>query len=211
MRSAGSASTEASRRFRIRKPLPRGFVRCSALRLGGLLETPFWRSATCAGGLRETPFWRSATCASLSRPVHPSSGDFEPPARRPFGRDGHFPLARLRPQEQETSDGAACRRVPASVPAARAAAWIRPHPPPWRFRAVVSSGGKCSVGCPSARLPPAGQTSVAMLRQGSPREIRISNSRSGIRARLPRSHKGRAASTISVARHGRSKATTFDL
>ena len=52
----------------------------------------------------------------------------------------------------------------------------------------MSSGGKCSVGCPSIRLPPAGQTPVAILRQGSPREIRISKSRSGMRARLSRSH-----------------------
>jgi hypothetical protein len=41
-------------------------------------------------------------------------------------------------------------------------------------------GGKGSVGCLSRSLPPAGQTPVAMLRQGSPREIRISKSRSGM-------------------------------
>ena len=52
----------------------------------------------------------------------------------------------------------------------------------WRFRAVMSSGGKRSVDCPSIRLPPAGQTPVAMFRQGSPREIRISKSMSRMRA-----------------------------
>lgn len=47
---------------------------------------------------------------------------------------------------------------------------------------VMSLGGKGPVGCLSRRLPPAGHTPVAMLRQGSPREIRISKSRSGMRA-----------------------------
>src|SRR5215469_15431786 len=30
------------------------------------------------GGLRKTPVWRCATRASLSRPIHPSRGDFQP-------------------------------------------------------------------------------------------------------------------------------------
>src|SRR5207248_977795 len=34
------------------------------------------------GGLLQTSFWRRATCTSLSRPVHPSGGDFEPSTRR---------------------------------------------------------------------------------------------------------------------------------
>jgi hypothetical protein len=36
----------------------------------------------------------------------------------------------------------------------------------------MSLGGKGSVGCLSRSLPPAGHTPVAMLRQGSPREIK---------------------------------------
>ncbi len=46
----------------------------------------------------------------------------------------------------------------------------------------MSLGGNGSVGCLSRSLPPAGHTPVAMLRQGSPREIRISKSRSGMSA-----------------------------
>ena len=50
----------------------------------------------------------------------------------------------------------------------------------------MSLGGKGSLGCLSVRLPPAGHTPVAIHLQGSPREIRIFKSRSGMRA-LPRS------------------------
>ena len=81
------------------------------------------------GGLLETSFRRCATCASLSRPVHPSRGDLQPSTRRTRRWHGHVPLARFRSQKQEASDDAAGRRVPAPIPAARAAAWIRPHPP----------------------------------------------------------------------------------
>ena len=77
----------------------------------------------------ETPVWRRATRASLSRPVHPSGGDFKPSTRRTRRWHGHFSLARFRSQEQKTTDDSARWRVPPPIPAARAAAGIRPHPP----------------------------------------------------------------------------------
>ena len=77
----------------------------------------------------EAPLRRCATRASLSRPVHPSGSDFHPSTRRPRRWPGHFSLARFRSQKQEASDDAADQRVPAPIPAACAAAWIRPHPP----------------------------------------------------------------------------------
>ncbi len=69
------------------------------------------------------------------------------------------------------------------------------------FKLAVAHGNLASpvqavsarLAAPVIRLPPAGQTSVAMFRQGSPCEIRISKSRSRMRAPLPRWHKGRAA------------------
>ena len=49
----------------------------------------------------------------------------------------------------------------------------------------MSLGGNGSVECFNKSLPPAAHTPVAILRQGSPREIRISESRSGIFGRTP--------------------------
>jgi len=59
------------------------------------------------GGLLKTSFWRRATRASLSRPVHPSCGDFKPSPRGTCRWHGHVSLARFRSQKQKASDDAA--------------------------------------------------------------------------------------------------------
>jgi hypothetical protein len=83
------------------------------------------------GGVLQTSLWWCATCASLSRPVHPSCSDLQPPTHQTCRWHRHFPLAPFGSQKQEASDDAAHRRIPAPIPAARAAARIRPHSPLW--------------------------------------------------------------------------------
>jgi hypothetical protein len=80
------------------------------------------------GGLFQTAVRRSTTRATLSRSVHPSRGDLKPSTRHPGRWHDHFSLARFRSPQQEASDDAAGQRVPAKIPVARAAAWIRPRP-----------------------------------------------------------------------------------
>ena len=86
---------------------------------------------------------------------------------------------------------------------------VGPNSSRWRFRAAMSSGCKCSVGCASIRLPPAGQTPVAMFRQGSPREIRISKSRSLMRAPYHVRIKGVRLKSLALARPARTRKSRY--
>src|SRR6516165_597383 len=80
------------------------------------------------GGLCQTSIPRCATRATVSRPVHPWGGHFQPSTRLLGRWQGRFSLARFRSPQQEASDDAARERVLTKIPVARAAAWIRPHP-----------------------------------------------------------------------------------
>jgi len=80
------------------------------------------------GGLFQAPVWRRRACAALSRLLHPSHCDFQSPARFPRKGPGYFPVARFCPQKQEEDDVADCRRIPATVPAARFTQTICAHP-----------------------------------------------------------------------------------
>src|SRR5260370_23905866 len=80
---------------------------------------PCFSAAAVSPGLdslRQKTLRRARTRPALPGPLHASRRYLQPPHRRLCRRQGHVPLERLHPQEQETADDGHRRRVSAAGP-----------------------------------------------------------------------------------------------
>ena len=148
-----------------RTPVPRtSLTACGTARLR-LLAAGIVLSRL--GRLLQTAFRRARTCAALSRRLHSSRRYFQQQVGCSCQRPRHFPLARLRPRQQEADHDSGSRRVPAPLPAPPAATRLRAHP---QFRlprqpANARSFFHSAFGCSSH---PISQQNAPPLRPRSP-------------------------------------------